>query len=80
MQIKIFNSHETDNLETEMNDWFSKNELSIIIKDVQIRPCATAHSCYILGYVLYDTKSGERPNEIIDKNTENSCFVSNYVF
>lgn len=79
MRIKIFNSHNSNDLETEMNDWFSKNEVSIIIKDVQIRPCATAHSCYISGYVLYDIKSGERSEEIIDKNAEN-YFVSNYAF
>lgn len=64
MQIKIFNSHETDDLETEINDWLSKNKSSIIIKDIQIRPYATAHSGHALGYALYDIKIGEVPKEI----------------
>lgn len=79
MQIKIFNSHETDDLEIEINDWFSKNKSSIIIKDIQIRPYATAHSGHALGYALYDIKIGEVPKENIDKNAEN-YFTSKYTF
>lgn len=79
MQIKIFNSHETDDLETEINDWLSKNKSSIIIKDIQIRPYATAHSGHAVGYALYNIKIGEVPKENIDKNAEN-CFASKYVF
>ena len=79
MQIKIFNSHETDDLEIEINDWFSKNKSSIIIKDIQIRPYATAHSGHSLRYALYDIKIGEVPKENIDKNAEN-YFTSKYTF
>ena len=79
MQIKIFNSYETDDLETEINDWLSKNKSSIIIKDIQIRPYATAHSGHAVGYALYNIKIGEVPKENIDKNAEN-CFASKYVF
>lgn len=70
MRIKIFNFCRPNNLETEINDWLSKNKSSITIKDIQIRPCATAHYCYSLGYVLYNAKPEEMPKEIIDKKAE----------
>jgi hypothetical protein len=79
MRIKIFNSYNKCDLETEINDWLSKNKSSIIIKDIQIKPYATAHSGYILGYALYDIKIEEDSKENIDKNAED-YFTSKYVF